>query len=465
MSEALKQLYQDTRAQSVAFCAPLHKEDYALQAEDFVSPPKWHLAHTSWFFGTFLLKAYVEGYSSPDPRYEVLFNSYYNGIGDQFPRPKRGLLSRPTVAQVLDYRAHVDDAMNALLDSTVHPHRDAIVERTRLGVEHERQHQELFFTDIKYSLAINPLLPTYVKTRAEQDVEVAELQWHHFAGGLVDIGFEGTGFCFDNEQPRHKAFIAPFELAHRLVSNGEYQQFIDDGGYRRPELWLSDGWGTVVSQGWEAPLYWLQHDGEAMEYTLHGVQPRRPDTPVCHISGYEADAYSRWAHARLPTEQEWELAAANTAATLDDDASSGVDTGHYHPRAARHQEGLQQLYGECWQWTQSAYSPYPGFSASPGAIGEYNGKFMSNQWVLRGGSCVSKSEQVRPSYRNFFYPQDRWQFSGIRLARSGMEKARAGNVQDRRVDLGGLCLLHDVLPRGPALVGSSGTSRASNSGL
>ena len=426
MSEAIEQLYRETRAQSVAFCAPLHEEDYGLQAEDFVSPPKWHLAHTSWFFETFLLKPFVEGYTSPDPRYEVLFNSYYNGIGDQFPRPKRGLLSRPTVKQVLDYRRHVDDAMNVLLGSTLHRQRSSVIERTRLGIEHERQHQELFFTDIKYSLAINPLLPTYVEATAEEEAEVPALQWHQFKGGLVDIGFEGKGFCFDNEQPRHKAFVAPFELANRLVSNGEYQLFIDDEGYRRPELWLSDGWSTVISQAWQAPQYWLQHDGEALEYTLHGVQPRRAATPVCHLSGYEADAYCRWAKARLPTEQEWELAAAITTAEIDDADNSGVDTGYYHPSAARRQQGLQQLYGECWQWTQSAYSPYPGFSASAGAIGEYNGKFMSNQWVLRGGSCVSKSEQLRPSYRNFFYPQDRWQFSGIRLARNTNEVQQIG---------------------------------------
>lgn len=419
MKSAIEQLYRTTRAQSESLCAPLNDEDCTLQAADFVSPPKWHLAHTSWFFETFLLKPFMPGYCSPDTRYEVLFNSYYNGIGEQFPRPQRGLLSRPTMAQVLDYRRHVDSAMVSLLTTSDHPERAAIMTRTELGVEHERQHQELFFTDIKYSLAVNPLLPTYLAAPWTEQAELATTQWHSYAAGLVEIGFDGTGFCFDNELPRHKAFVGSFELANRLVSNSEYQQFVDDNGYQRPELWLSDGWSAVTTRGWQAPQYWLEQDGEALEYTLHGVQPRQADTPVCHVSGYEADAYARWAGARLPTEQEWELAAQEAqTATTHHANTSGIDSGHYHPRAARHRSGLQQLFSECWQWTQSAYGPYPGFSPSPGAIGEYNGKFMSNQWVLRGGSCVSKAEQLRPTYRNFFYPQDRWQFSGIRLARN-----------------------------------------------
>ena len=421
MGEIIEQLYRETRAQSLAFCAPLELEDYGLQAEDFVSPPKWHLAHTTWFFETFLLKPFLQGYATPDKQYEVLFNSYYNGIGEQFPRPKRGLLSRPALADVLDYRAHVDDAMAGLLATSSHPDRAAILARTELGVEHERQHQELFFTDIKYSLAINPLLPTFLELAAAEQAPPEPLRWHSYSGGLLSIGFDGDGFCFDNELPRHQTYLTPFELANRLVCNGEFEQFIEDGGYRRAELWLADGWATVQQHGWVAPHYWLQRDGAALEYTLHGVQPRLADAPVCHVSGYEADAYARWAGVRLPTESEWEHAAADAAAADAAAAGAepgGVDDGYYHPRAARKGDGLRQLYGDCWQWTQSAYSSYPGFTASPGAIGEYNGKFMSNQWVLRGGSCVSKAEQVRPSYRNFFYPQDRWQFSGIRLARN-----------------------------------------------
>ncbi|MEH6571159.1 MAG: ergothioneine biosynthesis protein EgtB [Halioglobus sp.] len=424
MSDAIEKLYRETRAQSLAFCGPLNTEDYGLQAEPFVSPPKWHLAHTTWFFETFLLKPFLTDYVTPDSRYEVLFNSYYNGIGEQFSRHRRGLLSRPTVAQVLEYRSHVDHAMARLLAVGSHPDRGEILVRAVLGVEHERQHQELFFTDIKYSLAMNPMLPAFAEAALENKAEEAlPLQWCSYVGGVVQTGFDGDGFCYDNELPRHKVFLESFELAHRLVSNGEYQQFIDDGGYRRPELWLADGWATVQAQDWQMPLYWRQREGEALEYTLHGLQPRLSATPVCHVSGYEADAYARWADARLPTESEWEYAAATDAAAGAPAAGApatkgGVDEGYYHPRAAAHSEGLLQLYGECWQWTQSAYSGYPGFTVSAGAIGEYNGKFMSNQWVLRGGSCVSKSEQLRPSYRNFFYPQDRWQFSGIRLARN-----------------------------------------------
>ncbi len=397
----------------MAFCEPLTIEDYGLQAEAFVSPPKWHLAHTTWFFETFILKPMLPDYVSPEPLYEVLFNSYYNGIGRQFPRPQRGLLSRPTVAEVLDYRATVDAAMLQLLAQVDHTDREEIVERVILGVEHERQHQELFFTDLKYSLGINPLLPTYVvRECGDQPDDAAAMAWYQYQGGLVENGFDGDGFCFDNELPRHKCFVEPFELASRLVTNAEYLAFIQDDGYRRPELWLADGWDTLQLQERQSPLYWLERDGQAMEYTLHGLQPRLPQNPVCHISGYEADAYARWAGARLPTEQEWELAAAG-----EPPPRRGVDDGVYHPRPAAGAGGPQQLYGDCWQWTQSAYSPYPGYRPSPGAIGEYNGKFMSNQWVLRGGSCVTNAAQVRPSYRNFFYPRDRWQFSGIRLAR------------------------------------------------
>jgi ergothioneine biosynthesis protein EgtB len=412
MPDKLAQDYLDTRAQSVALCESLCIEDYGLQAADFASPPKWHLAHTTWFFETFLLKLFLQGYAAPEPLYEVLFNSYYNGIGEQFPRPQRGLLSRPTVDEVLDYRKRVDDAMLALLDVSGHPDRPDIEARVVLGIEHERQHQELFFTDLKYSLGVNPLLPTYVEGTCPGRSTEPPLIWHDFAGGLVETGFVGQGFCFDNELPRHRTYVEPFELASRLVTNSEFAAFIADDGYRRAELWLADGWAEVQAREWQAPLYWLDRDGESLEYTLHGLQARQPHQPVCHISGYEADAYARWADARLPTEQEWELVAADHLP-----AAGGMDDGLYHPRPADDGDGVQQLYDACWQWTQSAYSPYPGYRPSPGAIGEYNGKFMSNQLVLRGGSCVSKADQLRPSYRNFFYPQDRWQFSGLRLAR------------------------------------------------
>jgi ergothioneine biosynthesis protein EgtB len=413
VTKGIEQLFRETRAQSLAFCEPLNVDDYGLQAEVFTSPPKWHLAHTTWFFETFLLKPYLDDYSSPEPLYEVMFNSYYNGVGDQHPRGKRGLLSRPTVAEVRSYRESVDSSMQELLRREDHPRRREILQRTELGVEHERQHQELFFTDLKYSLAENPMLPTYL---AREDAAVSpapDLEWLHYEGGLVETGYCGEGFCFDNELPRHRSWLEPFELASRLVTNGEYGAFIADGGYRRPELWLSDGWDAVRTGGWRGPPYWIERGGESLEYTLHGLRARQSSAPVCHLSGYEADAFARWAGARLPTEQEWETAAASAALP-----TGCVDAGVYHPRTAKG-SGLQQLYGDCWQWTQSAYSPYPGYRPAAGAIGEYNGKFMSNQWVLRGGSCVSKAGQLRPSYRNFFYPGDRWQFSGIRLARSG----------------------------------------------
>ncbi|MEM8661743.1 MAG: ergothioneine biosynthesis protein EgtB [Pseudomonadota bacterium] len=418
LSNNIEQQYKQTRAQSLAFCEPLNDEDCSLQAADFVSPPKWHLAHTSWFFETFLLKPFADGYLTPDSRYEVLFNSYYNGVGEQFPRPNRGLLSRPTRSDVIAYRAHVDAAMNTLLSDRAHPEQATIAARTTLGVEHERQHQELFFTDIKYSLAVNPLLPTYIEGTPSSRIPNRPSEWHRYEGGLTEIGHLGSEFCFDNELPRHKVFIAAFELADRLVTNSEYQAFIDDGGYQRPELWLSDGWTTANQQGWQAPQYWLQHAGAAAEYTLHGVVPREFDAPVCHVSGYEADAFARWAGARLPTEFEWELAAVSFTSDAATDSDTSSEVAYYHPRASNGRAGLRQLYGDCWQWTQSAYGAYPGFAPSSGAIGEYNGKFMSNQWVLRGSSCVTHRDQARASYRNFFYPQDRWQFSGIRLARN-----------------------------------------------
>lgn len=409
----LLRLYRQVREQSLAYCAPLETEDYGLQAEAFTSPPKWHLAHTTWFFETFLLKAFLADYVTPQPQYEVLFNSYYNGVGEQFPRPRRGLLSRPSVAQVMDYRAQVDAAMGELLSAADHPQHADILARTRLGIEHECQHQELFFTDLKFSLAVNPLYPRYCPATQDDapDAAAGPPGWQSFEGGLAQVGYAGDDFCFDNERPRHRVYLQPFALAQRLVTNAEYARFIDDGGYQRAELWLADGWDTVQRLGWRAPHYWLQRDGQALEYTLHGLRPRADAQPVCHVSGYEAEAYARWAGARLPTEQEWELAAASAPPP-----SGGVETGHFHPQAALG-EGLQQLYGHCWQWTRSAYTPYPGYRAAAGAIGEYNGKFMSNQWVLRGGSCVSRAAHLRPSYRNFFYPPDRWQFSGIRLAR------------------------------------------------
>jgi ergothioneine biosynthesis protein EgtB len=415
-SPSLLQRYQQTREQSVLACEPLMIEDYGLQGADFASPPKWHLAHTSWFFETFLLSPFARHYETPNALYAVLFNSYYNGIGEQFSRSQRGLLSRPSVDEVMAYRRGIDEAMIALLNDDKHPDRLTILSRAGLGIEHEQQHQELFFTDLKYSLAVNPLYPAYSQSTSDTDsLNTMPLIWREFPGGLIDTGVDTAdreSFSFDNEGPSHKVHLNRFALANRLVTNGEYQAFIDDGGYQRPDYWLADGWATVQQQGWKAPLYWKQDKGKPQHFTLHGLRERQPNLPACHLSGYEADAYASWAGARLPTECEWEYAAKQQPFK-----APAFNANNLHPSECDDDQPLLQLYGDCWQWTGSAYRPYPGFTTSAGAIGEYNGKFMANQWVLRGGSCVSQSGHVRPSYRNFFYPQDRWQFSGLRLAK------------------------------------------------
>lgn len=416
LDRTLLREFHATREYSVKACESLELEDYGLQAAEFASPPKWHLAHTSWFFETFLLKAFASRYETPDPAYEVLFNSYYNAIGKQHPRAQRGLLSRPSLSRVMNYRQHVDREISRLLAEEAHPQQEVIRQRCRLGIEHEKQHQELLYTDIKYSFFVNPLYPAFENETETRSPGSAEMQWLKFGGGLFELG-AGAGqddFAFDNEMPAHKVFVEPFSLANRLVTNREYQSFIDDGGYTNPVYWLADGWATVQAQQWTQPLYWLDVHDKAMEFTLYGLRDRQADQPVCHLSGYEADAYANWAQARLPTEAEWEFAARQQP------FMAGQST-KLHPQSVCPDglaEPLLQLYDSCWQWTASAYRAYPGFKVSNGAIGEYNGKFMSNQWVLRGGSCVSSAGHLRPSYRNFFYPEDRWQFSGIRLAKN-----------------------------------------------
>ena len=374
---------------------------------DDASPAKWHLAHTSWFFETFILERAVPGYRPFHPDFRVLFNSYYQTVGQQHPRPQRGLLSRPTLDEVFAYRAHVDGQMTALMDAG--GELDAgIVE---LGLQHEQQHQELILTDIKHLLFCNPLRPAYRKFPEAAGGETAPLRWQPFDEGLRWTGHDGDGFAFDNELPRHRVFVDAFELATRLVTNGEFRDFIDDGGYERPELWLSDGWHTVQTRGWHAPLYWERRGGAWQVMTLGGLRPVRADEPVCHVSLYEADAFARWAEARLPREAEWEVAA--TDSVID---GNFVESGRLHPAPAN-ASALTQLFGDAWEWTQSAYSPYPGYQPPVGALGEYNGKFMCNQLVLRGGSCATPRAHVRATYRNFFPPDARWQFSGIRLAR------------------------------------------------
>ncbi len=404
--------YAQVRAASVALAAPLSAEDCALQSMPDASPVKWHLAHTSWFFETFVLTPHASGYRPLDAAYRALFNSYYNAVGDQYPRPERGLLSRPALADVQAYRAHVDRAMAEFLAHDVAPDVMAIIE---LGVNHEQQHQELMLTDVKHLLARNPLRPQYTPGWPLTRVTPRRATWIPFTGGLTEFGHAEDGFAFDNEGPRHPAYVAPFALSSHPVTNGQFAAFIDDGGYRRPEFWLSAGFDEVLRLHWDAPLYWSRRDDRFHTFTLHGEAEIDPHAPVTHVSYYEADAYARWAGARLCTEYEWELAARHAPRE-----GNFVESGALHPLASREAPpagAAAQLFGDVWEWTQSAYLPYPGFHAAAGAIGEYNGKFMSGQMVLRGGSCATPQSHIRATYRNFFPPAARWQFSGIRLAR------------------------------------------------
>jgi len=413
--QALATRYQQVRQSTEALAAPLAVEDYVIQSMPDCSPTKWHLAHVSWFFETFLLKPSSADYRSLDPQYAYLFNSYYNAAGDKYPRPQRGLISRPTVGEVYQYRRHVDEHVLDLLECAAAEDLADLAPIVTLGLNHEQQHQELIVTDLKHMLSHNPLHPVYVTRHPNSAAHVAPTSWSEFAEGVYWIGHEGSGFAFDNEQARHREFIQSFRLASQLVTNGEYMAFIQQGGYQRPEFWLSLGWATVQQLGWQAPLYWEEDDGAWWQYTLSGLRLVDPAEPVTHISYFEADAYARWAGARLPTEAEWEVAAA----TVPIDGNF-VESGRFHPQplnGTASSVGLAQMFGDVWEWTQSAYSPYPGFRIAPGALGEYNGKFMCNQYVLRGGSCATPRSHIRPTYRNFFPPEARWQFSGVRLAR------------------------------------------------
>lgn len=403
--------YRDVRRESEQICGALTTEDHCIQSMPDVSPPKWHLAHTTWFFETFLLRPYLADYALFHPRYDYLFNSYYETVGSPYPRARRGLLSRPGVQDIYGYRAHVDDGIEELLAHCPAEHEEAVRSRIVLGLHHEQQHQELLFTDVKHILALNPLKPAYRNAEEVPSASAPALTWVPYPGGVREIGFEGPGFAFDNETPRHRVYLNDFALASRCVTNAEYLDFMRDGGYERPELWLSDGWREVKEQGWRAPLYWERHDGRWWTYTLAGMRPVRAEEPVCHISGYEADAFARWAGKRLPTEAEWETAAAAL-----DVVGNFVESGRLHPLPGISGATPAQVYGDVWEWTASDYAPYPGFRAAAGALGEYNGKFMCNQRVLRGGSCVSAQSHLRPSYRNFFYLNSRWQFTGLRLA-------------------------------------------------
>lgn len=407
--------YREVRALSERLCEPLATEDYVVQSMPDVSPTKWHLAHTSWFFETFLLKPHLRGYAEFDPHFGYLFNSYYVTVGDRHCRQNRGQLSRPTVDEVMRYRAHVDRHMLELLDTMSDPAaHDALAPLIDIGLHHEQQHQELMLTDIKHVFWVNPLRPAYVE-RASKNALAASSQgfWRRFDAGLRQIGHDGRTFAFDNESPRHTQYVGAFEIGSRLVTNGEYLQFIDDRGYERADLWLSLGWATRQQEQWSAPLYWIHQDGRWLNHTLSGLRPVEADEPVCHVSYFEADAFARWAGARLPTEAEWETVAS--AHTIE---GNFVESGSFHPMPAPGESEIEQLFGDVWEWTGSAYLAYPGYRPPAGALGEYNGKFMCNQFVLRGGSCATSRSHIRASYRNFFPPDARWQFMGFRLARS-----------------------------------------------
>ena len=400
--------YRATRARTERLCAPLEPEDYQLQSTPECSPPKWHLAHTAWFFETFVLAPHAPRHRPFHPRYGYLFNSYYDAVGERWPRPARGLLSRPTIAEVFAYRHAVDEQTLALIESADERTTATIAPVIELGLNHEEQHQELLLTDLKHAFGLNPLRPEYAPPLAASRAGAPPRGWERHEAGVYHVGHAGGGFAFDNEGPRHRAFVTAFEIAARPVSGGEFLAFIDAGGYDRPELWLSDGWAARQRHGWSAPLHW-HRDGPGAGwrvFTLRGERPLDPAEPVCHVSYYEADAFARWAGARLPTEQEWETAADAHAVE-----------GNFLESELLHPANNGGWYGDVWAWTASPYTAYPGYRPAAGALGEYNGKFMCNQVVLRGGSCATPAGHVRPTYRNFFPPDARWQFSGIRLAK------------------------------------------------
>ena len=424
LSAALRERFQATRQATLGLCETLSAEDMMVQSMPEASPVKWHVAHTSWFFETFVLREFVAGYTAFDPEYGWLFNSYYNSLGEMPEKKLRASFSRPSLDRVMAYRRHVDAAVMAMLDRPVEAE---VLRRVRMGLEHEQQHLELIVTDIKHALFTNPLKPT-LRDEAWQPVATIAppVEWATFAPGLVEIGQTPEAeaiesFAWDNETPRHPVYVAPFALASRLVTCAEYLAFLDENGYGRPELWLSEGWTTMREQGWEAPLYW-QRDQTTRSgwsiYTVHGVRSLDDlsETPVCHLSFFEADAFARWAGCRLPTEFEWEI-AATLGSAADIAAGNLFEAGALQPVPAKVDGGLQQMFGDVWEWTQSPYTGYPGYRPLPGALGEYNGKFMSSQIILRGGSCATPRSHIRASYRNFFGPATRWQISGLRLAK------------------------------------------------
>lgn len=409
----LIQKFEKVRAFTETITDPLEIEDYVIQVTENASPAKWHLAHTTWFFETFLLEKELEDYDPIHPQYSYLFNSYYLQTGVPHCRARRGNISRPTVKQVFEYRKSINEHVVDLIKDATDEQYEKWGPIIEIGIHHEQQHQELLMTDLKYMFSQNPLDPVYKNVDRPKARSIPEISWIGFEEGVYDVGHDGKGFGYDNEFPRHKTYIHDFELASRLVTNGEYLEFMEAGTYSEPKWWLDEGFSTIRDEGWKAPLHWRKVDGEWHQFTLSGLVKIDLNDPVTHISYFEADAYARWKGYRLPTEQEWEVAAEPMEIE-----GNFADAGYLQPAALQSEKaGLQQMFGETWQWTQSSYAPYPGYKPLPGALGEYNGKFMCNQYVLRGGSCATSESHFRKSYRNFFHANERWQFTGIRLAK------------------------------------------------
>ncbi|HEX5034034.1 MAG TPA: ergothioneine biosynthesis protein EgtB [bacterium] len=407
----LQRQFREIRRTTLEICEPLEPDDYGIQSMADVSPPKWHLAHSTWFFETFLLQPHLKDYRTYSPAFAYLFNSYYKSLGDHQPRPERGLLSRPTLREVLQYRTYVDDCMEKLFEKSAKSFEAKLRFPLLLGCHHEQQHQELLLMDILHNFFSNPLRPVYREPPERNLKPAGGLKWKEYAEGLREIGFAGTDFAYDNEGPRHRVFLEAFRLASRPVTQGEFLEFIGDGGYSRPALWLSDGWDRIQAEGWRAPLYWEKVNGAWHTMSLNGRIPLELAAPVSHLSYYEAEAYAHWAGKRLPTEAEWEVGAQDLAIE-----GNFLESGNLRPVPAPAGENPAALFGDVWEWTASAYLPYPGFKPMAGNFAEYNGKFMVNQMVLRGGSCLTPQSHIRASYRNFFPPSARWACSGLRLA-------------------------------------------------